>query len=66
MYENELEIPGFLEGGGALQNKRHSMGEVWILSGNAQCDVWLLKVLVKVADIVPINAMLTKRIAFVF
>ena len=42
------------------------MGEVWIFSGNAQCDVWLLKVLVKVADIVPINAMLTKRTAFVF
>ena len=34
MYENKLEFSG--GGGGGVQNREPSMGEVWILSGTAQ------------------------------
>ena len=36
MYENKLEF--LWGGGGALQNKKPSMGGVWILSGTVQCS----------------------------
>ena len=35
MYENKLEFPGGRGGGGRVQNKKPSMGGVWIFSGIA-------------------------------
>ena len=35
MYENKLEFPG----GRGVQNKKPSVGVVWILSGTEHCEM---------------------------
>ena len=47
MYENKLEFPG----GGGVQNKKPSLGGVWIFSGTAQSwlDLPTIEILVGIA-----------------
>ena len=39
-YEAKPEFPRGREGGGWVQNKKHSMGVVWIFSGTVHFTFW--------------------------